>query len=58
MNAKNAKDLIKEFIDSPEFQRFWGGGLIEEALHRGITALEKEDSPKRPIMPRRHAERP
>lgn len=43
MNQKDAKQIIQEFMKSKNFVDNFGGGLVDEALHRAITALEMED---------------
>lgn len=45
MNAKDAKQIIQELIKEKWFQTNFGGGITEEALHRSITALDKEINP-------------
>ncbi len=47
MNAKDAKGVIQELIKEKWFQTNFGGGITEEALHRSITALDKEINPDR-----------
>lgn len=43
MNQKDAKQIIQEFMQEKHFINNFGGGIVEEALHRAITALEAED---------------
>ncbi len=47
MNAKDSKAIRQELIKETWFQAQFGGGLLEEALHRSITALDKEINPDR-----------
>ena len=43
MNQKDAKQIIQDFMKSKNFVDNFGGGLVDEALHRAITALDAED---------------